>query len=206
MTTTSYLTALNSNLRHLRLLIPPQPKRNLAASTAPTVPVTESDPFLQPNIRWRNIPVGRPGTKITLQTMVALAREAVHQPEFRQFAAQFSSLEDLESWTRERFVYRDENEEVVRTPMFMLRDMGRTSQNRIIALEGDCDDISTFLAAAAKVLGYPARFVAIRYHSDSPDFEHVFAQALRGREWVTLDPTVDTGTVICSIENMTEVV
>lgn len=197
----SYLRTVHRNLQHLRALRPPAPKPNLAES-ATGMPMTEDDVYLNQRIHWGSIPEGRPGTQQTMQTMARLAREATRDPVFVEFIRQFGTLNDLETWMREHFTYRDEHEELIRTPRFMLADMGRTSGTRIVGLEGDCDDAATFLSAAAKAMGYSARLVAIRYHRSNPDFEHVFAQALDQGQWVTLDPTVEVGTTIQSIEDM----
>jgi transglutaminase-like putative cysteine protease len=196
-----YLRTVATNLAHLRTLVPEQPKRNLA-SNATSLPMTEDDVVLNRQIKWGSIPEGRAGTYRTMQTMAALARQAATDPVFIKFARQFSGIDDLESWMRDHFTYRDEHEELIRTPRFMLEDMGRIAGPRVVGLEGDCDDAATFLSAAAKVLGYPARLVAIRYNAANPDFEHVFAQACANGEWVTLDPTVDVNTTIQSVEDM----
>jgi|SRR5215831_7060862 len=199
--TDSYMATVAQNLAHLRILIPPQPKRNLA-SNSPNIPMTDDDVYLNSMIHWATIPDGQAGTRRTMETMAQMAREATQDPFFVQFARQFSSLGELESWMRNHFVYRDEHEEILRTPVFMLSDMGRTSGTRVVGLEGDCDDASTFLAAAAKAMGYRTRLVAIRYNKTNPDFEHVFTQAFDGGQWHMLDPTIDTDTVIQSIEDM----
>jgi transglutaminase-like putative cysteine protease len=196
-----YLNSIHHNLSHLRSIIPAQPKRNLAANSK-SLPLTEDDPVLANQMKWSAIPEGHPGTHRTLQIMAQMAREASRDPKFVKFARQFSGLSDLENWMRDHFTYRDERTEVLRTPVFMLEDMGRTTGTRIVGLEGDCDDSATFLGAAAKVLGFPARLVAIRHNPNVPDFEHVFAQAFDRDGWATLDPTVDIGTVINSIESM----
>lgn len=195
-----YLYSLQFNLPHLRTLIPRQPKRNLA--TGPTVPDTETDAYLTSRIHWSTIPGGHMGTHITLEKMAEQARTASHDVNFQKFARQFHSLHEMEGWVRDHFIYRDESEEILRTPQFMLRDMGRISQDRVIGLEGDCDDIAGFLAAVTYTMGYPTRLVAIRTHSDNPSFEHVFSEANDGNQWVTLDPTVDPGTEIHSIDDM----
>jgi transglutaminase-like putative cysteine protease len=75
---------------------------------------------------------------------------------------------------------------------------------RLGYLEGDCDDVSTFYAAIFKALGVPARFVAIRYTPNNPNFEHVFAQAYDGRTWQTFDATVPAGTDIRALEQIVQ--
>lgn len=198
-----YMRTIATNLAHFRPLIPPQPKRNLA-SNSKALPKTDDDAYLSARIHWGAIPEGRAGTARTLQTMAELARDAARDPRFQQFARQFSDVLELEQWMRDHFTYRDEQEEILRTPMFMLGDMGRMAGTRVVGLEGDCDDAATFLAAVVKVMGLPARFVAIRWNKSNPDFEHVFTEGYQNGEWITLDPTVEEGTVIHSVEDMTQ--
>lgn len=90
--------------------------------------------------------------------------------------------------------------------MFMLADMGRHDANRTVGLEGDCDDVSGFVAAITKALDYPTRLTAIRYTWDNPDFEHVFAEAYDNGQWHVLDPTVDAGKTMNAIESLQEIV
>lgn len=55
----------------------------------------------------------------------------------------------------------------------------------------NCDDVATFLAACAQILGNPVRFVTVGFKATpSPDFSHVFCEAYcsRANGWVTLDP------------------
>lgn len=197
----SYIPSLHANLAHLIALRPPTVKRNLASS-APAMPPTETDTFLAQQIAWRDIPPGRAGTSTTVQTIAQAARQAAADPVFRKWAKDFTTIQDAEAWVRDHFVYRDEREEVYRTPKFMLEDMGRVAGDRVIGLEGDCDDVAGFLAAISKTLQYPTRLVAIRYDPSNPDFEHVFAEAQDAGQWLTLDPTIEAGSTIRSVEDM----
>ena len=131
--------------------------------------------------------------------MAQLARKASTDPGFVRTAQALGSLSAVDSFVRARYRYRDEMEEIIRSPEFMLNDL-----TRIGYMEGDCDDVSTLYAGFIKALGYPSRFVAIRYTPDNPNFEHVFAQAYAGGEWKTFDGTVAPGTVLQSLEEMTE--
>ncbi len=54
---------------------------------------------------------------------------------------------------------------------------------------GDCDDATTFLAAAAEVLGSPSRIVTVSTRP-SKDPNHVYAEAFVGGRWQGLDATV----------------
>lgn len=180
------------------------PRRNLAGSN--TVAPTESDSFLAQQIHWRPLAAGRQGTKTTVDTIARAARQDAQNPAFQNFANQFRSLADIDQWVRDHFVYRDENEEIYRTPVFMLSDMGRLEANRIVGLEGDCDDVAGFIAAITKALNYPTRLTAIRYDASNPDFEHVFAEAYDAGAWHVLDPTIDEGKTMHAIETLQQVV
>lgn len=203
---TPYMHSLETNLRHLETLRPPMPKRNLAGSNSDSIAPTEEDTYLAPQIHWQTIQPGRKGTELTVKTIAAAARQDASNPNIQQFARQFQSLDGLEKWVRDHFVYRDETEEIFRTPAFMLADMGRMEANRVVGLEGDCDDISGFIAAITKALGYPTRLTAIRYDPANPDFEHVYTEALSHGTWRILDPTIEEGVKIRSIETMREIV
>jgi Transglutaminase-like superfamily len=137
--------------------------------------------------------------------MARLARVAASDPEFRQFARRLATVDGIEAFVRSHFAYRDENEEIVRDPRFMLADMGRIdAAGRVVHLEGDCDDVATFYAAAAVAIGKASRFVAIRYTFGNPNFEHVFTQVYDGGQWRILDATVPAGTHMQWIESMIE--
>jgi transglutaminase-like putative cysteine protease len=136
--------------------------------------------------------------------MAQLARAAASDPEFRAVAHQFSSMNAVEAWVRENYSYRDENEEIVRTPQFMLADMGRSESGRVVQLEGDCDDVATLFAAFGKALGLYTRLTAIRYTADNPEFEHVFTEVYDGGKWRAFDATVPAGTNLQWLESMTE--
>lgn len=67
----------------------------------------------------------------------------------------------------------------------LLQDVWATLDRK----RGDCDDFTVFLAAAAEVLGSPARIVTV---STRPSGEpnHVYAEAFVGGRWIGLDATV----------------
>jgi hypothetical protein len=136
--------------------------------------------------------------------MAQLARAAASDPNFIAFARRLATLQGLDAFVRWHFVYRDEQEEIVRDPRFMLADMGRLDGGRVVRLEGDCDDVATFYAACVIAIGKPARFVAIRYTPVNPNFEHVFTQAYDDGQWKILDATIPPGTHMQWIEAMVE--
>ncbi len=63
--------------------------------------------------------------------------------------------------------------------------------------EGDCDDVTTLIAALLICYGYPASLVAIRF--DSPEFEHVFVETVGGS---VIDPTVEPWVRHVELERM----
>jgi len=134
--------------------------------------------------------------------MASLARRASKNPEFVRvvvglLGAARPSINQIDEALRPLYVYREEWEEVVRTPEWMLAD-----RDRIGRIEGDCDDISTLFAAVAVIYGYRVRFVAIRYSRTVSHFEHVFVEAWDGGAWRMVDLTLEVGTEIQALEVM----
>lgn len=143
----------------------------------------------------------------TLRRMALLANDAARDPAFREFAFQFPGWRDVLSWTLAHFRYRDEYLEVVRDPRKMLEDVGkRDGFGRVMDLEGDCDDVATFLVAVLKVLGYRVRLLAMRTSESTAEFEHVVAQCFDSGEWITLDPTVSPGTQMTVLDELIQTV
>lgn len=110
----------------------------------------------------------------------------------------FIGVPAFESYLRNHFVYRSENREVVRTVSRMLSDLALSGY-----VEGDCDDVATFIAAVLSRMGVRNRFVAIRY-GGSPEFLHVFVEwwSMPDHQWVRFDPTVNPGTIHQEDERM----
>ena len=143
----------------------------------------------------------------TLATMAAMARSAVSDPAFVErfnqtvgrslpYTIGDSAFDRLDYFIRGHFRYRGENEEVIRTPQYMIQQLQESGK-----FEGDCDDVSTMLATIAKVMQWPVRLVAIRYKGDA--FEHVFVEVYDGQRWNVFDPTVQRGTDYKELERMT---
>jgi len=94
------------------------------------------------------------------------------------------------------YVYRAEQQEVIRTPQFMIHTLEERGY-----FDGDCDDVSTLVASILMTLGYPVRFVAIRANG-GPEFTHVYVEAWGGFGWQVLDATVAPGTTYEVTERM----
>lgn len=60
-------------------------------------------------------------------------------------------------------------------------------------VEGDCDDIATFVSAIVKRIGYDSRLHAMKSSFDG-EYDHVFSEARIGEFWIPIDPTVELGT------------
>lgn len=135
--------------------------------------------------------------------MLSLARRAARNPDFVRGVLLVDgarcSVEDIDRTWRPFFVYRDEREEIVRSPEWMLRDFETLGR-----LEGDCDDIATFVAAVALVCGFTVRVTAIRYTATVMHFEHVFTEVLDGLTWRVIDLTVPVGSTMYAYEVMEE--
>jgi hypothetical protein len=147
--------------------------------------------------------------------MARLAREAANSRLFGiQSDAVFSKAYAVSGWAgvestvRHYFRYRDEREEVVRTPAYMMSDLLNGG-----VLEGDCDDIATFSAALLLLFGFSARLVAIKYTPGAAEFEHVFVEAWRAPAALhpgvssrtsvfVVDPTIESGMVMQETERM----
>jgi hypothetical protein len=131
----------------------------------------------------------------TLKVMHGLAVEATN---VFHIADSFRDPIQFDAWFRQNYRYRPENEEIVRTPARMVADF-----NTLGYFEGDCDDAATFYAAVIRAMGFPVRFVAIRY-DPTPDFKHVFIEYKNLFDWIRLDPTVAPGTQHIEVERMVE--
>src|SRR5262245_48562028 len=187
----SLLANLNHSLRSTQKL------GSLPAGNSSELSTTDSDPNLAAQIKWTVIPPGRAGTMETVALMRKLALNAASDPDFLELCRMIRNPVWLEHWARALYRYRPEVEEIVRTPQRMLQDL--ESQGY---LEGDCDDISTFLAAILKGCSVPVRFAVIRYKHPT-EFEHVFIEYRDpSGEWRPMDLTVNPGTVHEYLERM----
>ena len=136
--------------------------------------------------------------------MANLARKGARNPKVKAYATDSfqndGSVAGIDRVLRSIFHYRDEIEEIVRTPAFMMADLEEFGY-----LEGDCDDIATLAAAMTKSLDIPTRLTAMQSEPDG-EFDHVFSEARIGIHWIPIDPTVAEGTVYQMYSIMTEMV
>ena len=130
--------------------------------------------------------------------MANLARAGAQNPKVIEYARSIQSPYSIDILLRPVYHYRDEAEEIVRTPDFMLNDLDTLGY-----IEGDCDDISTLTAALTKAMGYPSRLTGIM-SSGPGEYDHVFSEVQVGRDWMPIDLTVEPGTVYEVYGYMTE--
>lgn len=132
--------------------------------------------------------------------MRELSKTGKRLPEIQRYANTAKHFPDeWDRFIRNRFRYRFETEELVRSVDRMLNEY--QSRGRF---EGDCDDISILNAAVLSAAGYPVRFVAIRLE-ENPEFSHVYVEAFTGFDWQVFDPVVPQGTLYRNVqETMTE--
>lgn len=130
---------------------------------------------------------------MTLETMATLARTPSAKVSNFALSSGAANPEDfcnrLDSWLRQTFRYRSEENEIIRTPEFMLTDYETLGYS-----EGDCDDVATFVCGLSHAVGIPCRLTAIAT-DPSMELSHVFAECLTGNGWRIIDVTVEPGTV-----------
>lgn len=146
--------------------------------------MTESDPRLRPLIQWETIPAGVWGTLQTLEVMGNLSRQGSQNDRLRTLAFDCGDVGGVDGWLRSHFVYRPEENEVLRSPEFMLNDFDNLGY-----CEGDCDDVATLCSSMLKALDIPTRLTAIQTAQDE-EYAHVFSEARIGTNWLPIDPTV----------------
>lgn len=94
----------------------------------------------------------------------------------------------IDCFLRDKFNYRREQNEVLRTVPFMLNDLETIGE-----FQGDCDDMAIMGCALLCSLGITSRLTAIK--SVPGEFDHVFCEALGDSgQWFPVDPTVPYGT------------
>jgi len=133
--------------------------------------------------------------------MANLARQGARNPKVRAYAAtNIQTPGMVDERIRGIYRYRDEEEEIVRTPEFMLHDLETLGY-----MEGDCDDIATFTAALTKAMNVPTRLTGIM-SNPTEEYDHVFSEVRIGSHWLPIDLTVPQGTEYQVYGYMTELV
>lgn len=139
------------------------------------------------------IPWGNAGIRRTLRKMGQLARHDLSHPLLVQttgrILADSTGPADQARRIREfltvyvRFLPDPSGLELVRSPVFMLREIEAHGQT-----QGDCDDVATLGAAMGLAVDLPARFVVLSFKPHAP-FSHVFTELATPAGWLELDTT-----------------
>jgi len=142
------------------------------------------------NFTLEEIPKGQAGTDATLKRIVQVSQRALYRPELRLLALEILKQGNLSSRdkigasealygfvkSRIRFVNDPLGVETVQEPAVTLR-LGA----------GDCDDHSALMAALARAIGVPARFVVIG--ADPEHFRHIYPELNIAGKWLSADTT-----------------
>lgn len=121
--------------------------------------------------------------------MRQMVQKAKTDPEVRNLAIDLTARLPDRAWVSEIKALHA----FVRDQIRFVRDVLevetlQTPQQTLAIGAGDCDDKSTLLAALLASIGHRARFVAIGRAPRS--FEHVYIEALAGKGWMPLDPSL----------------
>jgi len=143
---------------------------------------------MRPTYSLHTIANGDRGTKQTLNIMSSIVKSYKRAPAVRELALKLTAgipnhhysaeAAELHAWVQSniRYVKDVRGVETIQTPIQTLR-----------LKAGDCDDMSTMLAALLESIGHPTRFVAVGFKSRG--FSHVLTQTKVGKIWVWLECT-----------------
>lgn len=132
-------------------------------------------------------------TESTVRRMFDLINRAKTDPEFQKLIyglvnrAMPGRWKDYKRELSTIFNWFKKNVDYRRDPygVELLQDVWATLDRK----RADCDDATTFLAAAAEILGSPSRIVTVSTRANQEP-NHVYAEAQVGGRWQGLDATV----------------
>lgn len=142
-----------------------------------------------------------PGDDGITQTVTAIKHAvafAVRRPEIRRRAEtivfgcaerdEWCEVTRIMKWTESHFRYvRDpRGVEMVKSPE--ISDAEIESQGRF---QGDCDDVTAYVAALLKSVGYAVRAVVMSVPGKGDEYRHIYPRVYlpKRRAWVTLEMT-----------------
>lgn len=144
-----------------------------------------------------SISAGDYGATQTADSMVRLIRQGAVMPIVRQTALQIVASDPrdqriqagtLKTWlhSRFRFVRDPFGAELLHTPEYLLRQLGRDGY-----VQGDCDDAAILGGALARSIGFRTRLIVVAFHDPRAPFSHVWVEIgdLNGKWWYELDVT-----------------
>ena len=151
-------------------------------------------PIDRARIDLYGIPKGYLGTSQTLQHIQALIRQGAKDFFVRQKAIDILLQrairpKDYPGEIRALFEWVQKNVRYTRDPF---RVEVLHSARRMLELRaGDCDDMTTLLAAMLESIGHPTRLVIIGPDPFQPRlFSHIYLEVHHKGSWIPLDPTM----------------
>lgn len=134
-------------------------------------------------------------TALAIKSAVAFA---VRRPEIRRRAEtivftcaerdEYCEVTRIMKWVEAHFRYvRDPiGLEMVKSPEVSDAEIEATGK-----FQGDCDDVTAYVAALLKAVGYPVRAVVIAIPGKGEEFRHIFPRVYlpKRRTWLTLEMT-----------------
>lgn len=148
---------------------------------------------IAPNVQLagRVLPLsnGAAGTYETLRYMRRLADDASVDPSIITRAVQCIFLTPARNdWAEVSALFNMVRDSIRYTRDVLNVETLSSPQMTLARRVGDCDDMSTLLAALVQAVGYPSRFIAVGFHSEN-SFEHVYCEVFINGEWIACDPT-----------------
>lgn len=137
-----------------------------------------------------DIPAGEAGTDATVKRLIGLVSMSERRPDLRLVALQI--LRSAKISGRDKHGIGSAIHRFVKSRIKYVNDpvSVETVQQPEITLKlgaGDCDDQAALVAALARALGVPARFVVIG--ADRNSFRHIFPELLVDGNWLNADTT-----------------
>lgn len=141
---------------------------------------------------------GDNGITQTVNAMIAAVKWSLNKYDLRQRAelliASCSERDDvceitsIFKWVLAHFRYvRDPRFlEFYKSPEVVDQEINARGQ-----FQGDCDDVSGYLAALLLSIGYPVKFVVINVAGQGDDYRHIYMKVFlpRSQQWMALEAT-----------------
>lgn len=147
------------------------------------------------------VPDGPNVTATTIAAMHRLVKDAVLDPRFRMLAGQIAqeagvARRDYTGEAAALLAWVQNNVRYVRDPDLPGVGLESVADPRVTAAttrQGDCDDLSTLLAALAASIGFQYAFVTVGDDAGKPnEFRHVYVTIyVPGKGWFAADPSFE---------------
>lgn len=147
-----------------------------------------------PRIKVLRVPRGPRGTLVTARLMGDLVREGAKDFYVRQKAIEIFRCARVPAKDRLGEVtalFRWVQRNVRYTRDIFQVELLHTARRTLELRAGDCDDMAILLGALLVSTGHPVRLVLAGFRPSKPHlYSHVYLEALVGRSWLPLDPTM----------------